>query len=360
MPNLSSRPARLSAVSATPPPRRGVPVEASVNRLDGPEGGGLADRLGVCQWFHFEDYQGVERAVDRMRDLGVTRLRTGVSWADYHRPGGVAWYDWQMKKLERFEPLISVWHTPPSIAEGGICGGPPLRLRDYADFIWRLIDRWGHRFGELELWNEPNNRLKWAFDRFDPEWEKFAEMVGMAARTAHLMSKTTVLGGMTPIDPHWLSLLRDRGALEDIDIIAVHGFPGMWGHGDICWEWRRDWHGWRDKADLLADVAEGRPLWITETGMADWDLAAARPLSRDEPSHRLRQVADAVAGPDAPFERAYWYSLIDLDPAREAIEGFHEDEYEYHLGLVTHAGRTKPAYHTLQSLLTPTSAAVPG
>src|SRR5690349_6693938 len=77
-------------------------------------------RFGVCQWFHFQDYESVERTVDLLRGLRVRHLRTGVSWADYLRDGGPAWYDWQMRQLARagLEVLLSVWHTPPSISEG--------------------------------------------------------------------------------------------------------------------------------------------------------------------------------------------------------------------------------------------------
>lgn len=53
----------------------------------------------------------------------------------------------------------------------------------------------------------------------------------------------------------------------------------------------------------------------------------------------------------APVDRVYWYSLIDLHPARPAIEGFHVDENEYHLGLVAHDGKRKPAYETFARLL---------
>jgi CDP-paratose 2-epimerase len=58
----------------------------------------------------------------------------------------------------------------------------------------------------------------------------------------------------------------------------------------------------------------------------------------------LRQAAAA------PVERVYWYSVIDLDPSREAIEGFHADENEYHLGLVTWDGRPKPAFDVMRQL----------
>ena len=43
--------------------------------------------------------------------------------------------------------------------------------------------------------------------------------------------------------------------------------------------------------------------------------------------------------------------MIDLDPAREAIEGFHVDENEYHMRLITHDGREKHAYWRMKELL---------
>src|SRR4051794_18087820 len=103
----------------------------------------LRDRLGLCQWFHFQDYAALDRAVEALNDLGVRLLRTGVSWADYYRPGGKEWYDHQMKALAGFDILLSVWHTPPSISEGRACNAPPRRLRDYADFIDLLITDYG-------------------------------------------------------------------------------------------------------------------------------------------------------------------------------------------------------------------------
>src|SRR4051794_36193290 len=95
----------------------------------------LRDKLGVCQWFHFEDSASVKKTVELMRELNVLHLRTGISWADFYRSGGKKWYDWQMNQLSDFDVLLSVWHTPPSISEGNSCNSPPMQLRDYADFI---------------------------------------------------------------------------------------------------------------------------------------------------------------------------------------------------------------------------------
>jgi CDP-paratose 2-epimerase len=305
----------------------------------------MREKLGVCQWFHYEDFPGMERAIDELRTLGVRHLRTGISWADFHRPRGRAWYDWQMEALADFDVLLSVWHTPPSIAEGAVCAGPPKRLRDYADFVWQVIDAYGERFSHLELWNEPNNRYKWAFDRFDPDWRKFGTMIDMAARTARMQGKPTVLGGMIPVDPQWLELVKGHGALQDVDVVAIHGFPEMWWHGSINWEWQRDWSGWGDKIDSIEPSAEGRPIWITETGLATLDFESGESGRFDLQATLLERAAAA------PVPRVYWYSLIDLDPAREAIEGFHVDENEYHMGLVSFDGERKPAWHRLRELL---------
>src|SRR5882724_6172085 len=61
-----------------------------------------APALGICQWFHFQDYR-LSDAAQWMRNLGVRHLRTGLSWADSFRPDAAAWFDRQMKELEDFE-----------------------------------------------------------------------------------------------------------------------------------------------------------------------------------------------------------------------------------------------------------------
>lgn len=326
---MTTRAARLASSSGTP---AAVPP--------------LRDRLGVCQWFHYEDYAALEMTIRHLRALGVRHLRTGISWADYYRPGGKAWYDAMLPALAEFDVLLCVWHTPPSISEGRTCASPPRRLRDFADFIDLVITDYGQWFSHLELWNEPNNRWKWDFAQFDPEWRKFGEMVGTAAYWARQRGVPTVLGGMIPVDPHWLALMKRWDAFQHFDAIAIHGFPGMWWTDAPNWDWHRDWRGWPDKVQHLAAHTEGRPVWVTETG-----LATVAPGRRDEAlleaqGDRLRDVALTC-----PAERMYWYSLIDLDPALEAIEGFHVDENEYHLGLVRADGRPKPAYELMRTLL---------
>ena len=318
---------------------------------------GLREKLGLCQWFHYEDYESVEQTILLMAELNVRHLRTGISWADFLRPGGQKWYDWQMKALRDsgLEVLLSIWHTPPSISEGNACNAPPKRLRDYADFIDLVITRYGDSFAALELWNEPNNRLKWDFPNFDPQWRKFGEMIVAAAYWAKQRGRQTVLGGMIPVDHHWLNLMRDYGVLEHIDVVGIHGFPGMWWPGRPNWDWHGHWNGWDAKLAYVAEHAGDRAVWVTETGLATWDLALTRVAKYDLQVQMLEDTARSAA------DRVYWYSLIDLDPGREAIEGFHVDENEYHLGLVAIDGMRKPAFDRMKDLMrvSPATQTVP-
>lgn len=239
----------------------------------------MGDKLGLCQWFHYEAYDDVIRTIEVLHDLGVRHLRTGISWADFLRPQGKRWYDWQMKTLHEagFQLLLSVWHVPPSLSEGASCASPPRRLRDYADFIDQIITLYDDQFAELELWNEPNNRFKWNFDKYDPRWAKFGEMVGTAAYWAQRRDRKTVLGGMIPVDHTWLELMYKYGVMPHIDVVAIHGFPEMWWNDVPNWEWYQHWRGWSGQVAYIAPYADGRPIWITETGFATWDMEQQQP-----------------------------------------------------------------------------------
>jgi CDP-paratose 2-epimerase len=170
-------------------------------------------------------------------------------------------------------------------------------------------------------------------------------MLRDAAETARMLGVPTVLGGIIPVDPAWLDLMAAAGALEKMDVIAIHGFPQMWWNDYPNWDWHQHWHGWEEKLEKVAPHAAGRPVWITETGLATWDLIGG---CEDRFELQIQMLDQALA---APAERVYWYTLIDLDPSREAIEGFHVDENEYHLGLVRFDGARKPAWYHLRDRL---------
>jgi CDP-paratose 2-epimerase len=289
--------------------------------------------LGILEWFRPGEHERVERAVADLQRLGVRYLRTGISWADYHRSGVHAWYDWLLPTLARhFELLPCVLYVPPSLSRSKTTAGPPDDPKAYADFLDVLVARHGRHFDAIELWNEPNNLADWDW-RLDPQWHAFALMIVQAAHWMRRKGKRTVLGGMCPLDLNWMRLMAERGALADIDIVGLHGFPGTWESATTSWL------SWPEQVDkvrrLLAEHALEPAIWITETGYSTWRFDA------------LNQIDCLLETLSAPVERVYWYSYQDLHPSQPSQEGWHFDERHYHFGLVTAGGQPKLLYRVL-------------
>lgn len=97
--------------------------------------------LGICQWFHFEDPR-FDEAIGWLDRLGVTRLRTGISWADWYRPNALAWFDRQMQALERFDTTITLCFTPPSRGQREDHTSPPVDITEFADFAEQVARRY--------------------------------------------------------------------------------------------------------------------------------------------------------------------------------------------------------------------------
>jgi len=98
-------------------------------------------QLGICQWFHFEDHR-LEDAVRWMRKLGVTYLRTGLSWADSYRPGREKWFDRQMRALEDFRLTVTYCFTPEDRGVQPHHTSPPRAVQEFAEFCARMTRRY--------------------------------------------------------------------------------------------------------------------------------------------------------------------------------------------------------------------------
>jgi beta-xylosidase len=95
--------------------------------------------MGVCQWFHFEDHR-LELGVRRLRELGVRAVRTGVSWADWFRPGSEAWFDRQMSALDEFDTTLTLCFTPEHLGLAPHYTSPAKDPADFAEFArWTVL-----------------------------------------------------------------------------------------------------------------------------------------------------------------------------------------------------------------------------
>ncbi|SFP51289.1 SDR family NAD(P)-dependent oxidoreductase [Tranquillimonas alkanivorans] len=275
---------------------------------------------GFVEWFRPGEHDRVEETLPGLVASGAKHLRTHLSWAEYHAPGGQEWYDWLLPKLgAHFDVLPCVHYTPPSLSRTGKSSGPPKNPKDYADFIDMALTRHGEHFTHVELWNEPNNLLDWDW-RVDPDCAIFAEMVGGAAHWVRERGWRPVLGGPCPFDPVWLDTMGRRGVLDRVDAVGFHGFPGTWDSEEGSWE------GWHTHLDamrrILRSYNETAEVWITEAGYSTW---------RGDQIEQVRRFDECLS---APAERVYWYSWRDLPPEVAVQEGHWFDPRHYHLGVV--------------------------
>jgi beta-xylosidase len=106
--------------------------------------GDYAPEMGLCQWFHYQDHR-LDDAVAWMKRLGVTYLRTGLSWADSFRPNALDWFDRQMEALQDFDVNVTFCFTPEHRGIEPHHTSPPLDKQEFADFCASMIRRYAPR-----------------------------------------------------------------------------------------------------------------------------------------------------------------------------------------------------------------------
>ncbi|MCP8938930.1 beta-xylosidase [Alsobacter sp. SYSU M60028] len=180
------------------------------------------------------------------------------------------------------------------------------------------------------IWNEPNNKSHWD-PAIDPDWSRFAEMASLAGQAirAENGSLPRVLGGMSPIDPGFVRNLADKGVMDHVDVVAVHGFPLDWNLWQI--------HEWPAKLEEIRAVTD-KPVWVSEVGVSSFGAEEVQAWG-------LRRTAELLIG---KTPRIHWYSLYDLPRAWPATTRHKEAEgssyyRHFHMGLLREDGSPKPA-----------------
>ena len=182
----------------------------------------------------------------------------------------------------------------------------------------------------VKIWNEPNNKSHWDFE-VDPDWSIFAAMAKLSASAIRSAAPHVklVLGGISPIDAHFMTRMKEFGVLDAVDVVAVHGFPLDWNHWQI--------HEWPSKLDEIRAVTD-KPLWVTEVGVSTFGAEEVQQFG-------LKRSAELLLG---NAERVHWYSLYDLPRAWPATTRHREAEgssyyRHFYMGILREDGTPKLA-----------------
>jgi beta-xylosidase len=186
------------------------------------------------------------------------------------------------------------------------------------------------------LWNEPNNLSHWDF-KLDPDWKMFAGMVIAASKAIRRENPELpiVLGGISPIDPHFIQLLGSYGVLDAVDVVSVHGFPLDWNHWQL--------QDWPKKIDEIRAVTS-KPVWVSEAGVSSFGAEEVQAFGLQRTAELLLPIV----------ERVHWYSLFDLPAAWSATTRHKEAEgsayyRHYYMGLLREDGSPKLAADSFPS-----------
>ena len=106
-------------------------------------GGWTARGVGVCEWVYWQERARFERMLRLLGELGVRKIRTGIGWADWDRPGAQAWFDQVMQRLAGFEVTLTLCFTPARAGRLPHHTSPPINLGDFADFCETIVRRYG-------------------------------------------------------------------------------------------------------------------------------------------------------------------------------------------------------------------------
>lgn len=98
--------------------------------------------VGVCEWVYWREEARFERMVQLLHALGIRRLRTGIGWADWDRPGALDWFDHVMQRLEPFDVTLTLCFTPARAGRTPHHTSPPICLADFADFCQTIVQRY--------------------------------------------------------------------------------------------------------------------------------------------------------------------------------------------------------------------------
>ena len=130
-----------------------------------------------------------------------------------------------------------------------------------------------------------------------------------------------------------------RACCDEVDAVAVHGFPLDWNHWQI--------HEWPDKLDEIQAVTD-LPVWVSEVGVSTFGAEEVQDWG-------LQRTAELLIG-KAP--RIHWYSLYDLPRAWPATTRHREAEgssyyRHFYMGLLREDGTPKLALRGIRASITP-------
>jgi len=292
--------------------------------------GSASSPYGVCAHLHrMKDEAFRERECFWAAAAGIGRVRFDLEWwriqPEPGAPFDFSHYDAVLADAERHGlAVLPIIYDLPKWAE-------PIweHLPDWEAFVFAVVEHYGDRLPEIEIWNEENIRVFW---RHDPDPARYVEALRVAYEAAKRANpRVRVLYGGTaagvPGEADFVRRTYEQGAARWFDAMNFHpyGQPrAPEGLLDTAIEARRA---------LMSEFGDAaKPIAITEHGWPTHDTRAegvailkaglkiARPEKRSWRVVYAATSAGGSSGGGAALPRAVAEALEDALPAGSTVE----------------------------------------
>lgn len=204
------------------------------------------------------------------------------------------------------------WARP----EGSAFSAPPGDPADFAEFATLVVQRYGNRVHNWEVWNEPN--LPIFFGYTDGTAERYTELLKLTyPAIKKVQPDATVLAAGLSRSPGteapsvFLQRMYAAGAGGFFDATAAH--PYIFATDWLTPEQQDGWAEVVRMHDVMTAHGDGaKKIWLTELGAPTSDPGAQGGVSQQDQAKQITQVlaAAAASGYCGP---AFIYSIRDID-----------------------------------------------
>ena len=189
------------------------------------------------------------QSTELAKEVGFSWVKQQIRWGDIASPDGEV-IDWRCPDAvaaaayaRGLKLLFSITTSPLRLRRSslGQTLGPPMDLKDWANFLDRLVERYRGRLHAIEVWNEPNIQAEWSEG---PNAWVYRRLLGAAyVRVKRRAPEIMIIsGGMAaPLegyhqpryigDVEFVAEIAENGALLWTDCIGYHA-NGPIGSGD--------------------------------------------------------------------------------------------------------------------------------
>lgn len=311
--------------------------------------------MGVNQDFVWTDDKDIPTLIQAMKDAHVKSVRLGIRWVTVEPERG----KWNFERVDRvvkeiraakIDILCTLMSVPawasgidPKQVKGFWDTFAPKDMKDWEEYVRRVVTRYKGDIRYWEIWNEENGE---DFYKPMPDAEAYVRILKSSYATIRKADPkaTVVLGGLqmngiipNPWSPikveNFLQKIYDAGGRPHFDVVNVHPYVLSTPNEGPAYCAKLV----RGTVEVMKRNGDARkPLWITETG-----LPTGNGVTEEMQAEHLKGIHRELSA--IPEVKAlFWFTMHDYP---KSICGGEDS-----MGMTAVDGRRKPAFEAYAEL----------